>query len=97
MEDGTIRVAPTNETFTGEVDGKPVTVPRAGHPNITEGQPARLGGELTYDKANDAWAVDNNSGRYGNRGEATQGNLDAATELFRQTGTEGNFKSGQLK
>jgi hypothetical protein len=48
------------------VDGSPriraSTLPALGHPTLVNGDPARLGGELTWD--GDAWSLNAKSGRY---------------------------------
>ena len=86
MEDGTIRVAEADVPFETTVDGEPVRVPRTAHPNLTEGGPARMSGELNYDPDTGKWIMDNNSGRYG--GGRSPENLDAAGDLLRGTGTD---------
>ena len=44
--------------------GKQYNKTELGHPTLTEGMPARIGGEFHYDKKREIWEVDPFSGRY---------------------------------
>ena len=65
-------------------DGK---IPKFGHPTLTDGQPARIGGELRYNPQTGGWEANPYSGRYtGNhpdRGaEQLQNAIDQMNESF---------------
>ena len=46
--------------------GKEYSGNSQGHPTLTGGMPARIGGELNYDKSKDIWKINCYSGRYSN-------------------------------
>jgi len=44
--------------------GKELSIKPLGHPTLTDGMPARIGGQLIYNKEKNEWEVDFISGRY---------------------------------
>lgn len=60
---------------------------RLGHPTLTDGQPARIAGEL-HQNPDGSWYVDNNSGRYSQFPDRTPEKLDAVTDRFKDSGLD---------
>lgn len=48
----------------GLILGEEPTDESPGHPTLVNGKPARIGGELIYDKSNAAWIINSKSGRF---------------------------------
>ncbi len=89
-EDGSITYAPQSS------QGQPEIIK---HPNLTQGGPARVSGEIIHDPATDTWVMDGSSGRFsteqlpngGLTSNRTPQNVQAAAELARQSGTQQNI------
>ncbi len=80
-EDGTLVIGeevPTGNTLpTGQPE-------KLGHPTLTNGQPARIGGELRYE--NGRWIINNASGRYSGHPDRGSEQLDNVAKRFEQAG-----------
>jgi hypothetical protein len=61
-----------------------------GHPALVHCEQARIGGEFTYDPAHPRgpWLLTNKSGRFGVNLGRTEGELEAAADLFREKGIQ---------
>jgi hypothetical protein len=79
--DGSVRIAELQKK-----DGKDLV----GHPQLLDGGPARLAGELHFDDRARAWTLDNNSGRYGFYPGTTARNLEAAKTIVAGVGENGD-------
>jgi hypothetical protein len=91
-EDGSIRYAPQYESTPGGVR-------EVKHTDLAQNGPARVSGEIHYDASTGTWMMDTNSGRYsavlndqGLVPTRTRGNLDAAVQIARRSGTADNIQ-----
>ncbi|HET9644882.1 MAG TPA: hypothetical protein VFP68_16345 [Burkholderiaceae bacterium] len=80
--------------FVGEakpVDPETGVRVKMGHPTLVGGMiqsQARFGGVLSYDKDNDEFIIDNDSGRFSEHAELTPENLSNVAVLFKEAGLE---------
>lgn len=78
--------------WIARVDGP---MPHLGHPTLTGGGPSRIAGELRYDRDNDEFYINDNSGRFSrhfaDRGPAQ---LENAAERFRAAGLAVGVRHG---
>ena len=83
-EKGDLRVA--EEVQVGkETSGNPQ---KLGHPTLTEGGRARIGGELRWGPEAKVWRANNKSGRYTGHGDRGPDQLRAAVDDMKAAGIE---------
>jgi len=78
-QDGALVVG--EEVKVGEENGR---AQKLGHPTLTDGQPARIGGELRYEDGK--WIINNKSGRYSGHPDRGPEQLDNVAGRFEQAG-----------
>jgi len=66
-------------------DGRPA---RLGHPTLSGGDPARIGGEIRFDPQTNRPVINNLSGRYSNHPDRGAAQLEAAAQRFREAGVD---------
>jgi Flp pilus assembly pilin Flp len=66
-------------------DGRPA---RLGHPTLSGGEPARIGGEIRFDPQTGRPVINNLSGRYSNHPDRGALQLEAAAQRFREAGID---------
>ena len=59
---------------------------KLGHPTLTDGQPARIGGEIRPAESGNGWVINNKSGRYSSYPDRTVQQLEFAQQLFKESG-----------
>jgi hypothetical protein len=63
---------------------------KLGHPTLTEGEPARIGGEFRYKDGK--WEMNNKSGRYSNHPDRGPEQLENAANIVKESGMDVNTK-----
>src|SRR5262249_15494776 len=83
-KEGHLLIGEEVKTGTVESNGREQ---KLGHPTLTEGGPARIGGEIKHVEGK-GWVLNNRSGRFSRHPDRGERRLENAANVFRDLGVE---------